>query len=31
MEVSRPKSVVVLQGYVRDAELAKDHAGDGLL
>jgi len=31
MEVSRHKSVVVLQGYVRDAELAKDHAGDGLL
>ncbi|HEY7243375.1 MAG TPA: site-specific integrase [Xanthobacteraceae bacterium] len=30
-DVSRHKSMDVLQGYVRDAELFKDHAGAGLL
>ncbi|WP_207461264.1 site-specific integrase [Azospirillum sp. SYSU D00513] len=30
-EVSRHKSVDVLSGYVRDAELFHDHAGDGFL
>jgi site-specific recombinase XerD len=31
MDVSRHKSVDTLRGYVRDAELFKDHAGEGLL
>jgi site-specific recombinase XerD len=31
MHVSRHKSVDTLRGYVRDAELFKDHAGAGLL
>jgi hypothetical protein len=31
MDVSRHKSVDTLRGYVRDAELFKDHAGVGLL
>jgi integrase len=31
MDVSRHKSVDTLCGYVRDAELFKDHAGIGLL
>ena len=31
MDVSRHKSVDRLRGYVRDAELFKDHAGSGLL
>jgi len=31
MDVSRHKSVDNLRGYVRDAELFKDHAGAGLL
>jgi site-specific recombinase XerD len=31
MDVSRHKSVDTLRGYVRDAELFKDHAGMGLL
>jgi hypothetical protein len=31
MDVSRHKSVDILRGYVRDAELFKDHAGAGLL
>jgi hypothetical protein len=31
MDVSRPRSVDTLRGYVRDAELFKDHAGAGLL
>jgi site-specific recombinase XerD len=31
MDVSRHKSVDTLRGYVRDAELFKDHAGSGLL
>jgi hypothetical protein len=30
-DVSRHKSMDVLQGYVRDAELFHDHAGAGLL
>jgi hypothetical protein len=30
-DVSRHKSMDVLQGYVRDAELFRDHAGAGLL
>jgi site-specific recombinase XerD len=30
-DVSRHKSMDVLQGYVRDAELFQDHAGAGLL
>jgi hypothetical protein len=31
MDVSPHKSVDTLRGYVRDAELFKDHAGTGLL
>ena len=31
MDVSRHKSVETLRGYVRDAEIFKDHAGTGLL
>jgi len=31
MDVSRHKSVETLRGYVRDAELFRDHAGSGLL
>lgn len=31
MDVSRHKSVETLRGYVRDAEIFKDHAGEGLL
>jgi integrase len=31
MDVSRHKSVDTRRGYVRDAELFKDHAGTGLL
>jgi integrase len=31
MDISRHKSVETLRGYVRDAELFKDHAGAGLL
>lgn len=31
MEVSRHKSVNTLSGYVRRAELFKDHAGAGFL
>ena len=31
MDVSRHKSVETLRGYVRDAEIFKDHAGAGLL
>jgi hypothetical protein len=31
VDVSRPRSVDTLRGYVRDAELFKDHAGAGLL
>jgi site-specific recombinase XerD len=31
MDSSRHKSLDTLRGYVRDAELFKDHAGDGLL
>jgi site-specific recombinase XerD len=31
MDVSRHKSVETLRGYVRDAEMFKDHAGAGLL
>jgi site-specific recombinase XerD len=31
MDVSRHKSVDTPRGYVRDAELFKDHAGAGLL
>lgn len=31
MDQSRHKSVETLRGYVRDAELFKDHAGAGLL
>jgi len=31
MDVSRHKSLDTLRTYVRDAELFKDHAGDGLL
>jgi hypothetical protein len=31
MDVSRHKSVDTLRGYVRDAELFKDHAGEGSL
>jgi len=31
MDVSRHKSVDTLRGYVRDADLFKDHAGLGLL
>jgi len=31
MDVSRHKSMDTLRGYVRDAELFRDHAGTGLL
>jgi hypothetical protein len=31
MDVSRHKSMGTLRGYVRDAELFRDHAGAGLL
>jgi site-specific recombinase XerD len=31
MDVSRHKSVDTLRGYVRDAEMFRDHAGTGLL
>lgn len=31
MDVSRHKSVETLLGYVRDAEMFRDHAGTGLL
>jgi site-specific recombinase XerD len=31
MDVSRHKSVDTLRGYIRDAEIFKDHAGSGLL
>ena len=31
MDVSRHKSVDMVRGYVRDAELFKDHAGAGPL
>ena len=31
MDVSRHRSVDTLRGYVREAELFKDHAGAGLL
>ena len=31
MDASRHRSVETLRGYVRDAELFKDHAGAGLL
>jgi hypothetical protein len=31
MDVSRHKSMETLRGYVRDAELFKDHAGEELL
>jgi len=31
MDVSRHKSIDTLRGYVRDAELFRDHAGNGLL
>jgi len=31
MDVFRHKSVDTLRGYVRDAELFRDHAGTGLL
>ncbi len=31
MDVSRHKSVDTLRGYVRDAEMFRDHAGEGLL
>ena len=30
-DVSRHKSMDVLQGYVRDADMFRDHAGIGLL
>jgi integrase len=30
-DVSRHKSMDVLQGYVRDADMFRDHAGAGLL
>jgi hypothetical protein len=30
-DVSRHKSMDILQSYVRDAELFRDHAGAGLL
>jgi hypothetical protein len=30
MDVSRYKSVDALRGYVRDAEMFRDHAGNGL-
>jgi hypothetical protein len=31
MDQSRHKSIDTLRGYVRDAEIFKDHAGAGLL
>ena len=31
MDVSRHKSIDTLRGYVRDAEMFRDHAGNGLL
>jgi hypothetical protein len=31
MDTSCQKSVEILRGYVRDAELFRDHAGAGLL
>ena len=31
MDVSRHRSMAKLRGYVRDAELFRDHAGAGLL
>jgi len=31
MDVSRHKSMDTLRGYVRDADLFRDHAGAGLL
>jgi hypothetical protein len=31
MDVSRHRSVETVRGYVRDAEIFKDHAGIGLL
>ena len=31
MDVSRHRSVDIFRGYVRDAELFRDHAGTGLL
>jgi hypothetical protein len=31
MDVSRHHSVDTLRGYVRDAQIFKDHAGNGLL
>jgi hypothetical protein len=31
MDQSRHRSVDTLRGYVRDAEIFKDHAGTGLL
>ncbi len=31
MDVSRQKSVETLRGYIREADLFKDHAGSGLL
>jgi hypothetical protein len=31
MDVSRRRSVETVRGYVRDAEIFKDHAGIGLL
>jgi formate dehydrogenase assembly factor FdhD len=31
MDVSRHRSVDTLRGYVRDAELFRNHAGRGLL
>jgi hypothetical protein len=31
MDVSRHRSVETLRGYVRDAEIFKEHAGAGLL
>jgi hypothetical protein len=31
MDVSRHRSIDTLRGYVRDAEIFKDHAGTGLL
>jgi hypothetical protein len=30
-QISRHKSMDTLQGYVRDAEFFRDHAGNGLL
>jgi hypothetical protein len=31
MDVSRHKSIETLRGYIRDAEMFKDHAGAELL